>query len=393
MTLLSSSMKIIADENMPNAKALFSHLGNVHLVDGRQLSSEQVTDADVLLVRSVTKVDQALLAGSQVKFVGSATIGVDHIDQAYLAEQQIAFASAPGCNAQAVADYVFSALSALYFSKSLTWCSKAIGIIGFGNVGQSVYRRFAALGLDVKVYDPFQQPADFPEVSFCALDAVMGCDVVCLHAPLTKQGPYPTMGMLDASLLARLPDNATIISAGRGGIIDESCLMDLYQQRSGRLNLVLDVWANEPNINHQLLSIVDIATPHIAGYSKQGREKGTWMVFQALCEFLQCEVPAGLAQQAISPGWLQSLHVADLGAKEEVIARAIHGIYNVARDDGVLRYQYRMATQARIFDWLRKNYSERDELNSCCLSTTTADALQALSAVGFSIEDIPNKFN
>ncbi|MEO9654582.1 4-phosphoerythronate dehydrogenase [Marinomonas sp.] len=383
-------MKIIADENMPNAKALFSHLGDVCLVDGRQLTKDQLQDAEVLLVRSVTKVTPVLLEGTQIKFVGSATIGVDHIDQTYLQQQGIQFASAPGCNAEAVADYVFSALSSLYFTKSLNWCSKRIGIIGFGNVGQIVCQRFVSLGLDVVVHDPFKANQTIQGVNFVGLEEVMQSDILCLHAPLTTGSDFPTKGMIDAPLLAQLPENATIISAGRGGIIDEAALIQAFHARGGAFNLVLDVWSNEPEINRELFALVDIATPHIAGYSKQGREKGTWMVFQALCEFLRVSVPSGLAETAISAGWVQSINIFNLGDKEEMIARAIHGIYNLARDDAAMRYQYRMQKHPRVFDWLRKNYTERDELNSCYVSMDKAEEGNILKSVGFSVDMTAN---
>ena len=156
------------------------------------------------------------------------------------------------------------------------------------------------------------------------------------------------------------------------------------------MNLVLDVWNNEPEINLELFALVDIATPHIAGYSKQGREKGTWMVFQALCEFLQAPIPDGLAETAISAGWIQSINIFNLGGKEEMIARAIHGIYNLARDDAAMRYQYRMQKHPRVFDWLRKNYTERDELNSCYVSMEKAEIGNTLKSVGFSVDMTAN---
>ena len=285
-------MKIIADENMPNVEALFSHLGTVELVNGRNLTHEQVKDADILLVRSVTKVTQALLAGSSVRFVGSATIGVDHIDLEYLAQANIAFSSAPGCNAEAVADYVFSALSHLYMTKKLPWLKRKIGVVGYGNVGKTVYQRFAQMGCEVCVYDPFKVP-DQGDVNFVSLAEILTCDVISLHAPLTTSGSYPTKDMLGAEELSQLSSGVAIISAGRGGVINESALIERHKQLQGDMHLVLDVWDGEPLINQELAAIVDIATPHIAGYSKQGREKGTWMVYLALCEYLKIDVPLG----------------------------------------------------------------------------------------------------
>lgn len=377
-------MKIIADENMPNAKALFSHLGAVELVNGRTLTHEQIIDADVLLVRSVTKVTRELMAGSKVRFVGSATIGVDHIDMNYLAEQNIAFSSAPGCNAEAVADYVFSGLSYLYLTKGVRWASKKIGVIGFGNVGKTVYERFAQMGCQVCVYDPLKEGVD-NKINFASLDEVLGCDVISLHAPLTQSGEFPTRGMLGVEELKQLSAGVAIISAGRGGVIDEKALMARYRQLKGDMHLVVDVWDGEPNINQDLVSIVDIATPHIAGYSKQGREKGTWMVYQALCRDLNLGASALARKDAISAGWLSNVSVCAGGALEEVLARSIHALYDVARDDARLRFKYRENKEHNVFDWLRKHYVERDELNTCLINADNSAMYKVLGAAGFSV--------
>ncbi|TYL47899.1 4-phosphoerythronate dehydrogenase [Marinomonas sp. IMCC 4694] len=391
-------MKIIADENMPNARALFSHLGVVELVGGRTLSHDHVKDADVLLVRSVTKVTKALLQGSSVSFVGSATIGVDHIDLSYLQEANIGFSSAPGCNADAVADYVFSGLSHLYMTKGLRWLNKSVGIIGFGNVGSTVYERFHQLGCDVCVYDPMKQTTikkNDKSVNFVSLEDVLQCDVITLHAPLTRTGPFPTQGMIGAQELSFLSPGAAIISAGRGGVIDEDALIARHRQLNGELHLIIDVWQGEPAINQALVSIVDIATPHIAGYSKQGREKGTWMVYEALSRHLGVSASLTPKNKLISPGWLVSMKVVANGCLEEKLARAIQAIYDVARDDVRLRFKYRENKEKNIFDWLRKHYVERDEFNTSCVGiggandvdVSSADMRRIFSATGFRLNE------
>jgi len=378
-------MKIIADENMPNAQALFSHLGEVELVNGRTLTNKQVKDADILLVRSVTKVSKELLEGSSVRFVGSATIGVDHIDLDYLESANVAFSSAPGCNAEAVADYVFSGLSYLYMTKKIQWLGRKIGIIGYGNVGKTVYARFAQLGCHVCVYDPMKQNEAL-SAHFVSLEEILTCDVISLHAPLTQNGDYPTKGMLGKNELSKLSAGVAIISAGRGGVIDEQALVQCHQRLEGDIHLVLDVWDNEPSINQELVSIVDIATPHIAGYSKQGREKGTWMVYQALCQHLELDTVNVNKHDAISAGYFSSFDIAVDFPQEEMLARCIHAIYDVARDDARLRYKYRENKENNVFDWLRKHYVERDELNTCFVSKLNSTALNILGAAGFSID-------
>ena len=379
-------MKIIADENMPNAKTLFSHLGTVELVNGRTLTHEQVKEVDVLLVRSVTKVTQELLEGSSVRFVGSATIGVDHIDLDYLTRSNIAFSSAPGCNAEAVADYVFSGLSHLYMTKKLSWLGKKIGVIGYGNVGKTVYDRFASMGCQVCVYDPFKEKID-RSANFASLGEILSCDVISLHAPLTSTGSYPTRGMISSKELSQLSAGTAIISAGRGGVIDEKALLERHRQLNGDLHIVLDVWDGEPSINQELVSIVDIATPHIAGYSKQGREKGTWMVYQALCEYLALGSDVISKHDAISSGWFSSIGLNTEVPQEEMLARSVQAIYDVSRDDVRLRFKYRENKEKNTFDWLRKHYVERDEFNTCVVSTNSLDACNLLGAAGFSIEN------
>ena len=379
-------MKIIADENMPNVASLFSPFADVELVNGRTLTNEQVKNADALLVRSVTKVNESLLMGSKVRFVGSATIGVDHIDTAYLKQQGIAFSSAPGCNAGAVADYVFSALGYLSLTKNVSWLNKKIGIIGYGNVGQTVYQRFQALGCDVCVYDPFKEKEmNKGAANFVTLEAVLSCSVISLHAPLTKTGDHPTQGMINAERLSNLAGGTTIISAGRGGVIDEVALRALRERLAGNLNLILDVWHGEPEIDLSTLSIADIATPHIAGYSKQGREKGTWMVYQAFCRFFDKENHLAL-NDTITNGRIQSITIEDAPLTEEMLARTMHAIYDVARDDARLRAHYRDGADKATFDWLRKHYVERDEFNTCVVSSSGQAHLNALCAVGFQVE-------
>ncbi|REG85750.1 4-phosphoerythronate dehydrogenase [Marinomonas pollencensis] len=371
---------------MPNVAALFTPFAEVELVNGRALTNEQVKHADALLVRSVTKVNEALLAGSNVRFVGSATIGVDHIDTEYLCQQGIHFTSAPGCNAAAVADYVLSALGYLSLTKNLSWLGKKVGIIGYGNVGKTVYQRFQGLGCDVCVYDPYkEQEVKVDAPNFVSLDAVLRCAVISLHAPFTTTGAYPTQGMISAEQLSAVTAGTTIISAGRGGVIDEAALVDLHDRLAGQLNLVLDVWRGEPEIDLTTLSIADIATPHIAGYSKQGREKGTWMVYQAFCHFFDMPAPVTV-NDAITNGRIAALAIEDSPLTEELLARAMHAIYDVARDDARLRAHYRAGANKATFDWLRKHYVERDEFNTCVVSSRGRADLNALSAIGFQVE-------
>jgi len=372
-------MKIIADENMPNVEALFGGLGDIALVNGRSLSKEQLMDADVLLVRSVTKVNESLLEGTPVKYVGSATIGTDHVDTEYLLEKGIGFNSAPGCNADAVADYVFSSLSYLYFTKSVNWLEAKVGVVGQGNVGRCVASRFVELGCEVVAYDPLVDET-VSGVTLTTLCEVMTCDVICLHAPLTHTGAYPSFDMINDEYVAHLSAGQTIISAGRGGVINETALIERFHALGGALNLVLDVWHEEPHPNMQLAALCDIATPHIAGYSKQGREKGTWFIYQSVCNFFDIPLKSSFSE-AVSQGSICEIKMnSDLG-KEEALNRAIQCCFDVARDSA--RFKYVMSSgEDKGFDWLRKNYVERDEFNTACVNHDQYTPL--FSALGFS---------
>lgn len=372
-------MKIIADENMPNVEALFGGLGDITLVNGRSLSKEQLMDADVLLVRSVTKVNESLLEGTPVKYVGSATIGTDHVDTEYLSEKGIGFNSAPGCNADAVADYVFSSLSYLYFTKSVNWLEAKVGVVGQGNVGRCVASRFVELGCEVVAYDPLVNET-VSGVTLTTLCEVMTCDVICLHAPLTHTGAYPSFDMINDEYVGHLSAGQTIISAGRGGVINETALIERFHALGGALNLVLDVWHEEPHPNMQLAALCDIATPHIAGYSKQGREKGTWFIYQSVCSFFDIPLKSSFSE-AVSQGSICEIKMnSDLG-KEEALNRAIQCCFDVARDSA--RFKYVMSSgEDKGFDWLRKNYVERDEFNTACVNHDQYTPL--FSALGFS---------
>lgn len=373
-------LKIVVDENMPKVADLFADIAEITYVNGRNLTQSQLIDADALLVRSVTQVNENLLKGTPIKFVGTATIGVDHIDQAYLDDSNIGFASAPGCNADAVADYVVSSLSYLYLQKNVTWLNAKIGVIGFGNVGQRVYSRLSNLGCDLVVYDPFQSQTmnwQNKAVNFVDVEDIMSCDIICLHAPLTKTGPYPTQNMLSKSLLDMLKVNTSIISAGRGGVINEDALIARYHALSGKLNLVLDVWENEPNINLELLGLADVGTPHIAGYSLQGREKGTLMVYQAFCEHFGLDVIHDFS--ALTKGSIGAIEPnADLD-RHAVLAKTCHAIYNPAADDAKTRRKLLSGDAAKEFDLLRKHYVERDEFSTCKVAINYND----LVAVNF----------
>ena len=330
---------------------LFGHLGCIQYLPGRQISAADVADADLLLVRSVTRVDRALLEGSSVAFVGSATIGTDHVDQTYLAEQGIRFAHAPGCNANAVVQYDLSVLSRL----QPDWQSSSVGIVGCGNVGVRLYRTLKSLGVKCSVYDPFLSVEDIPNL--VDFQSLLATDVICVHTPLTTDGPFPTKHMFNAEVLAALGENTLLINAGRGAVIDNAALLQRFKGGSG-LRVALDVWEPEPHINLELLEHVLLATPHIAGYSREGKVRGTEMLAEDYCQWRH--------RAAVEQTLGVDSHRASV--RGESLSQIILAAYDVADDDRRMRQA--MATVlassqpdsvAERFDRLRKDYPQRHE--------------------------------
>ena len=270
-------MKIVADENIPYVDALFGELGEIVTRPGRDICAADVADADVLLVRSVTSVNQRLLGDSNVKFVGTCTIGTDHLDKNWLDSAGIEYRSAPGCNAYGVVQYVFSVLANLDLLRG----QPKVGVIGCGNVGGRLYRTLKALGLDVVVYDPFLSKSNIPDLQ--EWEALYDCDIVCTHTPLTTSGPHPTEKMITTNFFSNLKTGCLLLNAGRGGVIDNNALSDyLDGDNLNNVRVVLDVWESEPDVHRKLLHQVIFASPHIAGYSFEGKTNGSLMIFTAL---------------------------------------------------------------------------------------------------------------
>lgn len=372
------TMRILIDENMPVADVLFADFGEVVRVPGRQMTAEQVADADVLLVRSVTRVDTALLAQARrLKFVGTATIGTDHIDQEALAARGIAFSSAPGCNKISVGEYVISALLVLAERYQLCLAGMTLGIIGAGNTGSSVAAKAQALGMQVCLCDPPLAEAGDPRV-FVSYDVALACDVVSFHVPLDDEGPYPTRHLLDAERIAQLPAGQFLINASRGEVWDNLSLL-LRQQTAEPLRLVMDVWEHEPDILQELIPYTELATPHIAGYSLEGKIMGTYQLYQAYCQF--AGLPLTRTWQALLPAPAVSQVQVQDPLTAAHIKQLVHLVYDVRRDDA----RFRMAYQgAASFDAMRKQYPERREWSSLLVQ---GSADPRLTALGFSVSD------
>jgi erythronate-4-phosphate dehydrogenase len=380
-------LKIVADCNIPFVKECFSSIGQVELYSGREFCRALVSDADVLLVRSVTKVDKDLLAGSKVKFVGTATIGVEHIDCEYLEAEEIGFVSAPGSNANSVAEYVVAALLAVGWKNKLELEGKSIGIVGVGNVGSLVETKVKGLGMEVLLNDPPLQRQTANE-KYLPLEKLYGCDFITLHTPLTFEGEDKTYHLADAEFFNSLKRGAGFINTSRGGVVDTGALKKAMQE--GKLgSVMLDVWENEPNIDNWLLRKVDISTPHIAGYSLDGKVGGMMMIYNAVCEYFGLPIEHSVEDFLPEPetGLIELVPGSD--CEQELLHKIVQQVYVINRDDFNTREILLVPEGERgeFFDDLRKNYPVRREFqNTKVVFTKEDESLRGkLSGIGFKV--------
>ena len=271
-------MKIVADRNIPFLEGVFEPYAEVIYRDGKEISREDVADADVLVIRTRTRCDAGLLEGSSVRMIATATIGVDHIDLDYCASRGIRVHNAEGCNAGGVMQYVFSALYGVASRKSIKLDDAVFGIIGVGHVGKKVAELAEYLGFKVLLCDPPRAEKEGYE-GFCELEYLLAnSDVVTLHVPLDET----TCGMADEDFFTIMKPGSIFINAARGEIMDEKALKQAMPKFGA---VIIDTWNNEPDVDEELIEMVDIATPHIAGYSYQGKQNGTASVVQAVAGF------------------------------------------------------------------------------------------------------------
>ncbi|MEE9444166.1 MAG: 4-phosphoerythronate dehydrogenase [Cocleimonas sp.] len=351
-------MNISADENIPYATEAFSTLGKVTLINGRTLSPKALKNTDILLVRSVTKVNQALLQNTPVKFIASATAGFNHIDLDYLKTNNIGFARAPGSNAISAAEYVIAAISLWSLKKNKNLSTLSIGIIGCGNVGSRVKRLCEDLGITCIVNDPPLETSGAYDFSFSSLKDALACDIVTLHTPLTADGEHPTFRLINQQAIDSLKAGTLFINAARGEVVEEPSLLKRMNNKND-LTLILDVWENEPKISLDMLKHTLIGTPHIAGYSIDGKVRGTEMIYKAVCDYLG--EPAKWSATQVDFGNNLSTKVilsTDKDKRTEVLES-----YNIRLDNNDLKNILLDTSlqDGQYFDSLRKNYPARRE--------------------------------
>ena len=373
-------MRILADENIPMLEVFEQH-GQLRRVAGRSLDRAVLGDAEVLLVRSVTQVDRALLAGSQVKFVGTCTIGTDHLDLDYFAEQGIGWASAPGCNARGVVDYVLSSLLTLAERDGVDLAQRCYGVVGAGQVGDRLVKVLRGMGWQVLVCDPPRQQREGGDyVDLATL--VKRCDVISLHTPLTTLSEHPTQHLIAAEQLQALSSGSWLINASRGAVVDNQALKQFLAQRPD-VRAVLDVWEGEPQVDIELAQRCDIATAHIAGYSLDGKIRGTAQIYQAFCQHFA--IPAKSVIE-FPEQTLLSMQLAAHTPLAEALRVVCRAVYDPRSDDAAFRLSLvGDADQRRLaFDQVRKNYPVRREIPDLQvqLSQPQTELQRMLTALG-----------
>lgn len=381
---MKKSINIVAGENIPYINEACAGLGNLTLLPGRSITSSDLRDTNALLIRSITKVDETLLKGTPVEFVGSASAGVDHIDEAYLKARNIGFISAAGSNANSVAEYVLASLLFIGKQQDSSLKGKTIGIIGVGNIGKLVKNKVEALGMLPILHDP--PLAETGQIDHRSLAEALSCDVVTLHTPLTTDGPYPTYHMLNEQTLGWLNPSAIFINAARGEVVETHALQKaITENRIGAT--IIDVWEDEPAINWNLFEAVTIGTPHIAGHSLDGKANGTFMIYAALCKHLGIP-PTWNPVQVLPAPTVPSLTIDyHEQSDEELIQEMVTTIYDLEAD--YHRMQQLLAIpqeeRPRRFDELRKNYPVRREFHRThvTLPKNQERLQQLLAGIGF----------
>ncbi len=370
-------MKIAADKNIPYLNGIAELFGEVIYLDGAAFTNETVKDADTLIVRTVTHFDEGILKGTAVKLICSATIGYDHIDTAYCDLNGIAWTNAPGCNSGSVQQYIISVLIAMSRKKGFDLKDKTIGIVGVGNVGKKVAKACELLGMKVLLNDPPRQVKEGDD-RFVSLQTIMNeADIITFHTPLTKQGEYKTYHLADADFFSSLKKKPVIINSARGAIIHTNAIKAALNK--GEISgAVIDCWENEPNIDLEYLKMADIATPHIAGYSADGKANATRMSLAAIADFYgMSKEPVSLVKEPAPANPV--IDMDKYADSDNRIYDAILETYDPAGDYS------RLTNDPASFKKLRNEYPLRREYHAYSVVNATNEEKDILNRLGFQI--------
>ena len=379
---MNNKIKIVADDKIPFLKGVLEPYANVEYLPGSKISKGNIIDADALIVRTRTKCNSALLDGTSIKIVATATIGTDHIDTKYFEQNNIKWLNAPGCNSTSVMQYITSALLTIAENDKFNLNEKTIGIVGVGNVGSKVKRMAETLGMKVLLNDPPREKIE-SSIGFCNLKRIMReSDIITFHVPLNKVGDDKTFHLADETFFNQLERKPIIINSSRGEVIKTSALKDAIKKEMIR-KAVLDVWENEPEIDLELLNLVDFATPHIAGYSADGKANGTAVCVNAVNGFFNLGIETNWYPNDIPSS--KSGNKIELQCKnkidQEIIKKAVFMTYKISEDDKILR------NSPNTFEKQRGDYPIRREFNNyeVILKDCEIDVVNKLENLGFKV--------
>lgn len=346
-------MKVVIDDKIPYidaaARSLFDRVA--YLPGAAFAGSDELSDADALIVRTRTLCNRALLQDTAVRFVATATIGFDHINANELALMGVGWTNCPGCNAASVGQYVRNSLLLVARSRGVDVSCFKVGIVGYGHVGRAVCEALHEVGCELMVNDPPLALSGGCDVVFSGLDELAAeCDVITFHTPLTTVGPFATYHLADKNFFSQLGRKPVIINAARGGVVDEEALLCAHESGVVR-EMVVDTWENEPHINLALLNKAFIATPHIAGYSADGKSNATRMALRAVCKYFDIEIEDEERFLAMTAPPRLSADCVETGDRDEDFLR----LYNPFADTAALR------AEPSAFERLRGNYPLRRE--------------------------------
>lgn len=371
--------RIAIESSIPYLHGLAEQYAEVRYLSGSALTADALRDVDALIVRSITRCDERLLGGTGIRFIATATAGYDHIDTDYCQRRGIGWSNAPGCNALAVAQWVGAALAGLEREHGLDLSGRTLGIIGVGHVGRQVERLALACGMRVLRYDPPRAEREGSE-GFVALSQLLAeSDLITLHVPLTRTGRYPTYHMVDADLLARVRPGVILLNACRGAVVDTAAVVEAH--RAGRLShLLIDCWEGEPHISQSLLSLATVATPHIAGFSADGKHRGARMALAATLRHLGIAFDEAALMAPVELPMPAELSI-DIGAWPEQgrVLRAMARTLDLGATDRALR------REPEDFEALRHAYHYPREMRAYTIIGGTAAERAALASLGFAL--------
>jgi len=381
-------MKIVCAETVLLGREAFSNAGKTIVIPDREIAPGNLLNADALIVRSKTKINRELLHDTPVQFVGTATAGTDHIDSAWLESKGVYCSAAPGCNANSVSEYLVAALLALGRRHVFDLEGKTIGIIGCGNVGSRAAKKCEALGMNVLRNDPPLAAAS-ADPDFHPLETVLAeSDIVTLHVPLVKEGPWPTDHMADYRFFEQIKPGAIFINAARGNVCDYDALLEA--KHGGAVSrMVIDVWNPEPAFHQDVLKMADLASPHIAGHSYEGKLNGTIACYNELCNFFEIQKTWDIASSLPRPV-IPTIEIDCSGRNdEEVLHEIIRQVYDIEADDALIRKADTRdeIERARNFDTLRKNYRTRREFKNTTVKAINASTglIHKIKCLGFKV--------